>query len=148
MKTSDKSVVEIFSDGACRGNPGPGGWGAVLRYGDKEKEVSGYKPQTTNNEMEMTAALQALKALKAPSRVTVTTDSKYVIQGMTSWIHNWRKNNWRTSARKPVKNRELWEALAKEEARHDVAWVWVKGHNGHPENERADGLANEAIDRA
>ena len=140
------SVVEIYCDGACRGNPGPGGWGAVLRGGGKEKELKGYKADTTNNAMELTAAIAALNALKKPSRVTLVTDSSYVSKGMTLWISNWTKNNWKTSARKPVKNRALWQALAKAASRHDVKWVWVKGHNGHPENERADRLANLAID--
>ncbi len=141
-------AIEIYCDGACRGNPGPGGWGALLRSGKKEKELKGYKPHTTNNEMELTAAIESLNALKKKSSVTVFTDSKYVMQGITSWIKTWVKNNWRTAGKKPVKNRELWEALLKASERHDVKWTWVKGHNGHPENERADELANEAIDHA
>ena len=142
-----KKLIEIFCDGACRGNPGPGGWGTILRYGAKEKELNGYKAKTTNNEMELIAATEGLKALNKPSDVTVTTDSKYVIQGITSWIHGWKKNNWKTSAKKPVKNKELWEALDTAAHGHSINWVWVKGHNGHPENERADGLANLAIDQ-
>lgn len=142
-----RPVVEIFCDGACRGNPGPGGWGALLRSGGKEKRINGYKAHTTNNEMELTAAIESLRALKKPSRVTITTDSNYVVKGMTEWIHSWRKKGWKTAGKKPVKNRELWEALAKEAKRHEVEWLWIRGHNGHPENELADSLANEAIDR-
>lgn len=144
---SARPKVEIFCDGACRGNPGPGGWGAILRSGGREKRISGYKDMTTNNEMELTAAMEGLRALKTPSSVTVTTDSNYVVKGMTEWIHDWRGRGWRTAAKKPVKNRELWEKLAEEAARHDVKWAWIRGHNGHPENELADRLANEAIDR-
>lgn len=140
-------LVEIYSDGACRGNPGPGGWGAVLRYGQTERELLGSDPETTNNRMELTAVLTALRELRRPCRVRVTTDSKYVMEGVTRWMANWKRNGWRTAARKPVKNRELWEALDQELARHEVSWEWVKGHAGHPENERADALANEAIDR-
>jgi len=138
--------VEIFCDGACRGNPGPGGWGVILRMGEKEKKLSGYKSHTTNNEMELTAAIEGLKTLKKPCNVTVTSDSKYVLEGITSWIFNWRKNNWRTSAKKPVKNRKLWEALSEAAQPHEVKWKWIKGHNGHPENEMADRLACDAID--
>ncbi len=140
--------VMIFCDGACRGNPGPGGWGVVLRMGAKEKKLSGYKQMTTNNEMELTAALEGLRALTRPCDVIVTTDSKYVSQGMTSWIANWRKNNWKTSAKKPVKNQKLWEALSEAASPHKVKWKWVKGHNGHPENEMADQLACDAIDNS
>lgn len=140
-------LVEIYSDGACRGNPGPGGWGAVLRYGQTERELLGADPETTNNRMELTAVLTALRELRRPCRVRVTTDSKYVMEGVTRWMANWKRNGWRTAARKPVKNRELWEALDQELARHEVSWEWVKGHAGHPENERADALANAAIDR-
>ena len=140
--------VEIFCDGACRGNPGPGGWGVVLRMGAKEKKLLGYKSRTTNNEMELTAAIEGLKALKKPCKVTVTSDSKYVLEGMTSWIFNWRKNNWRTAAKKPVKNQELWKALSEAAEQHEVKWEWIKGHSGHPENEMADQLANEAIDNS
>ncbi len=142
-----KPEVKIFCDGGCRGNPGPGGWAVILRRGGREKELSGYKGKTTNNEMELTAAIEGLKALTKPCKVTVTTDSKYVAQGMTTWIFNWMKNNWRTAGRKPVKNQELWKALLAAAAPHDVTWVWVKGHSGHPENERADRLVNETIDK-
>ena len=140
-------MVEIFSDGACRGNPGPGGWGAVLRYNDVEKPLSGSEQETTNNRMELTAVIEALKALTRPCKVAITTDSQYVKNGMTSWIINWKKNGWRGSNKKPVKNQELWQALDKEVSRHDVSWHWVKGHSGHRENEMADQLANEAIDK-
>jgi ribonuclease HI len=140
------STVEIFTDGACRGNPGPGGWGALLRAGDNEREVWGGEVETTNNRMELTAAIEALKALRHSCEVKLTTDSVYVRDGITKWLANWEKNGWRTAAKKPVKNKELWQALAAEVARHDVQWFWVKGHSGHPENERADQLANRAID--
>ena len=140
------SMVEIFTDGACRGNPGPGGWGALLRSGDNEREVWGGEVETTNNRMELTAAIEALKALHHSCEVKLTTDSVYVRDGITKWLANWEKNGWRTAAKKPVKNKELWQALAAEVARHDVKWFWVKGHSGHPENERADQLANRAID--
>jgi len=138
-------VVEIFTDGACKGNPGPGGWGAVMRYGNVTKEISGKSDNTTNNIMELTAVIQALASLKEPCEVTVTTDSTYVKNGITQWIHNWKRNGWKTSSKKPVKNRELWIQLEEEARRHSVRWNWVKGHSGHPENERADQLANEAI---
>jgi len=145
--TESKHPVEIYCDGACRGNPGPGGWGAVLRSGDKEKRISGYKQMTTNNEMELTAAIEGLKALKRHSKVKVTSDSSYVVKGMKEWIHSWKAKGWKTSAKQPVKNQELWKALDAAAARHEVEWEWIKGHNGHPENELADQLANEAIDR-
>ncbi|MGB1110771.1 MAG: ribonuclease HI [Gammaproteobacteria bacterium] len=138
--------VEIFTDGACRGNPGPGGWGAVLRYGGHEKELFGGEPNTTNNRMEMTAALKALESLKEPCEVVLTTDSQYLRQGITQWIHGWKRNGWRTANRKPVKNAEIWRALDEQTQRHQVQWDWVKGHSGHPENERADDLANRGID--
>lgn len=141
-----KPAVHIFCDGACRGNPGKGGWGALLRSGPHEKEIYGYKAHTTNNEMELTAAIEGLQALKSPSKVTITTDSNYVVKGMTEWLSGWKRNNWKTSGKKPVKNKELWEALEKAAANHSVRWVWVRGHNGHIENERADQLANRAID--
>ncbi|WP_265530050.1 ribonuclease HI [Sphingomicrobium marinum] len=134
-------LVEIFTDGSCKGNPGPGGWGAVLRMGQHEKELSGGDVETTNNRMEMTAAIEALNALKRPCKVTLTTDSTYVRDGITKWIHGWKKNGWKNAARKPVKNADLWQALEEAAARHDVTWKWVKGHAGHPENERADELA-------
>jgi len=134
-------LVEIFTDGACKGNPGPGGWGAVLRFGDKERELSGGESPTTNNRMELMAAIEALNALKKPCRVSLTTDSNYVRDGITRWIHGWRRNGWRTADRKPVKNAELWQALLEATAPHRIDWHWVKGHAGHPENERADALA-------
>lgn len=140
------TVVEIFTDGACRGNPGPGGWGALLRSGDHERELRGGEVETTNNRMELTAAIEALRALRHSCKVTITTDSVYVRDGITKWLVNWERNGWRTAAKKPVKNRELWQALASEVARHEVQWFWVKGHSGHAENERADQLANYAID--
>jgi ribonuclease HI len=133
--------VEIFTDGACSGNPGPGGWGAILRAKDKEKELSGSEKQTTNNRMELMAVIGALEALKRPCRVTITTDSQYVMKGMTEWLPGWKKRNWKTAAKKPVKNAELWQRLEKAIAGHDVDWQWVRGHSGHPENERADELA-------
>ncbi len=139
--------VEIFTDGACSGNPGPGGWGAVLRYGSAEKELSGGEPETTNNRMELMAAIAALEALKEPCEVHLTTDSQYLRKGITEWIHGWKRNGWRTSGRKPVKNADLWQRLEDAAARHDVHWHWVKGHAGHEENERADALAREAIRR-
>ena len=139
-------VVEIFSDGACRGNPGPGGWGAVLRYGDSEKELYGGEPETTNNRMELTAVIRALESLNRQCQVRIVTDSQYVKNGMTQWIRNWQKNGWRTANRKPVKNAELWQRLAELVGRHDVEWEWVRGHSGHPGNERADALANRGID--
>lgn len=134
--------VEIFTDGACKGNPGPGGWGAIIRSGSNEKELSGGEAMTTNNRMEMTAAIEALKALKRPCRVSLTTDSSYVRDGITKWIHGWQRNGWRTADRKPVKNADLWQALIEAAACHRVEWHWVRGHNGHPENERADVLAS------
>jgi len=139
--------VEVFTDGACRGNPGPGGWGALLRTGGQEKHLSGATPATTNNRMELTAAIEALRALKRPCQVDLTTDSQYVRQGITAWIINWKRRGWKTAGRKPVKNIDLWQALDQEAARHEINWHWVKGHSGHPENELADQLANEAIDR-
>jgi ribonuclease HI len=140
-----KKLVEIFTDGACAGNPGPGGWGAILRYRGAEKELSGFEPQTTNNRMELTAVLLALQALKEPCRVTIHTDSRYLKDGITRWISNWKRNGWRTASKEPVKNRELWEALDEAVQKHQVEWCWVKGHSGHPENERCDRLAREAI---
>jgi ribonuclease HI len=138
--------VTAFTDGACRGNPGPGGWGVVLKAGDRVKEFSGGEPATTNNRMELTAAIEALAALKQPCRVDLYTDSKYVRSGITEWLPGWRARGWRTADRKPVKNQDLWMALAELAARHEVQWHWVKGHSGHPENERADALANAGLD--
>ena len=138
--------MEIFSDGACRGNPGPGGWGVVLRYGDAEKEIWGGEAMTTNNRMELTAVIRGLEALSRHCAVRVVTDSQYVKQGITQWIHNWRRNGWKTANRKPVKNADLWQRLAEAVESHEVAWEWVRGHSGHPENERADELANRGID--
>ncbi len=138
--------VEAFTDGACRGNPGPGGWGVVLRSGERVKELSGGEPATTNNRMELRAAIEALTALKKPCKVDVYTDSVYVRSGIMQWLPIWRARGWRTADKKPVNNQDLWEALAAAAQRHDVTWHWVKGHSGHPENERADELANEGID--
>jgi ribonuclease HI len=138
-------TVEIFTDGACSGNPGPGGWGAVLRWNGHEKELSGAEPKTTNNRMELMAAIVALESLKRSCRVELTTDSSYVRDGITKWIHGWQRNGWKTAAKKPVKNAELWQRLLAAATRHDVRWHWVKGHAGHPENERADALAVAAI---
>lgn len=138
--------VEIYTDGACRGNPGPGGWGAVLKAGSREKEIMGAEPDTTNNRMELTAAIEALRALNQPCRVKLHTDSQYLRQGITQWINNWKSRGWQTAAKKAVKNRELWQALDEEVARHEVDWRWVKGHAGDPGNERADRLANRAIE--
>ena len=143
---TDLPHVEIFTDGACKGNPGPGGWGAVMRSGATEKEISGGEAQTTNNRMEMTAAIEALNALKRPCQVTIYTDSKYVMDGITKWVFGWQKNGWKTADRKPVKNAELWQALLAAAAPHKVSWQWVKGHAGHPENERADQLACAAAE--
>ena len=140
-----EGVVEIYSDGACRGNPGPGGWGALLRYNGREKELWGGEADTTNNRMELMAAIRALEALKRRSRVKLFTDSIYVMKGITTWIHDWKRRGWRTADKKPVKNADLWERLDALAARHDVEWHWVKGHAGHPENERADELANKGI---
>ncbi|MEM7172376.1 MAG: ribonuclease HI [Pseudomonadota bacterium] len=134
-------VVEIFTDGACSGNPGPGGWGALLRYQDREKEIYGGEPQTTNNRMEMLAAISALESLTRPARVVLTTDSTYLKDGITKWIHNWKRNGWKTASKKPVKNADLWQRLESALAPHQVDWRWVKGHSGHDENERVDELA-------
>ena len=139
--------VEIFTDGACKGNPGPGGWGAILRYGTKEKEIYGSSKNTTNNIMELTAVIESLKNLKKPCELIITTDSKYVKNGITEWIHNWKKNGWRTAAKKEVKNKELWIELDSLIQIHSISWDWVKGHSGHHENERADLLANVAIEK-
>jgi ribonuclease HI len=140
--------VELFTDGACRGNPGPGGWGAVLRFNGTEKELYGGESLTTNNRMELMAVIQGLQALKRHCVVDVTTDSQYVKNGITQWIHNWKRNGWRTAAKKPVKNDDLWKLLDTAVAGHEVHWHWVRGHTGHPENERADALANRGIDES
>lgn len=136
----------MFTDGACRGNPGPGGWGVVLRYGDAERELFGGEWETTNNRMELRAAIEGLKALSRPCTVDLTTDSSYVRNGITVWLEDWKRRGWKTAARKPVKNIDLWQALDTESHRHVVRWHWVKGHSGHVENERADALANRGID--
>ena len=138
--------VQAFTDGACSGNPGPGGWGAVLQFGDREREQYSGANDTTNNRMELTAAIEALKALKEPCEVALTTDSTYVKDGITQWLVNWKKNGWKTAARKPVKNQDLWQQLDDQASRHRIEWRWVKGHSGHPENERADALANRGMD--
>jgi ribonuclease HI len=141
---SDLPLVEIATDGACKGNPGPGGWGVVLRANGSEKELSGGEPLTTNNRMELTAAIRGLEALKKPCRVALSTDSRYVMDGLTKWLKGWQRNGWRTAARQPVKNADLWQELIAAAAPHRIEWRWVKGHAGHPENERADKLASDA----
>jgi ribonuclease HI len=138
--------VEIFADGACRGNPGPGGWGALLRYGEQERELWGGEAHTTNNRMELTAVIRALEVLQRPSRLHIVTDSQYVLHGITQWLAGWKRRGWRTADGKPVKNQELWERLDELLAPHEAEWTWVRGHTGHPENERADALANRGID--
>lgn len=138
-------VVEIYTDGACSGNPGPGGWGVLLRFDGNEKELKGGARETTNNRMEMTAAIEALTALKRRCRVRLHTDSTYLKDGITSWIHNWKRNGWKTAAKKPVKNEDLWRQLDALLADHEIEWHWVKGHAGHPDNERADALAREGM---
>lgn len=140
--------VEIYTDGACSGNPGPGGWGAILVYGGKEKELSGFEENTTNNRMELMAAIAALEALKESCRIDITTDSQYVREGITGWIKKWKQNGWKTANKKPVKNVDLWERLDSLMGVHTVTWHWVKGHAGHPMNERADELARDAITAA
>ena len=140
-----KNVI-IYTDGACRGNPGPGGWGAILLYGDKEKELFGGEPETTNNRMELMAAIVALETLNAPCQVVLTTDSKYVMDGITQWMANWKKRGWKTASKQPVKNVDLWQRLDAAVQRHEIDCQWVKGHSGHPGNERADALANRGID--
>ena len=140
-------TVEAFTDGACSGNPGPGGWGALLRYDGNERELCGGEEETTNNRMELLAAIEALSALKQPCHVRLTTDSTYVKDGVTKWLENWKRNGWKTAAKKPVKNQDLWIRLDEQSSRHRIEWCWVKGHSGHPENERADTLANRGLDR-
>jgi len=144
---SELSAVDIFTDGACRGNPGPGGWAALLRTGGKEREIAGGETPTTNNRMELMAAIAALQALKRPCQVRLYTDSVYVRDGITKWIHGWRRNGWRTADKKPVKNAELWQQLLEAAAPHRVEWHWVKGHSGHPENDRVDALACAEADK-
>lgn len=139
-------LVEAYTDGGCRGNPGPGGWGALLKYGGHLKELNGYQADTTNNQMELMAAIQAFEALTRPCKVHITTDSQYVKNGITQWMAGWKKKGWKTAANKPVKNKELWVRLDEAIQPHEVEWFWVKGHSGHPENERVDELANLAID--
>lgn len=139
--------VQIYTDGSCHGNPGPGGWGAILRWEGRERELSGGAAETTNNQMELMAVIESLKALREACEVEVFTDSKYVMDGMKSWIHGWKKRGWKTASKQPVKNIEYWQSLDREVARHQVSWTWVKGHSGHPENERADLLANEQASR-
>jgi ribonuclease HI len=141
-------MIEIFTDGACSGNPGPGGWGAILRSGDTEKELFGGELLTTNNRMEMMAVIEALRALKKPVAAKVHTDSQYVQKGISEWIHGWKRRGWKTAAKDPVKNEDLWRELDRLAARHDIEWIWVKGHAGHPENERADALARRGVEQA
>ncbi|MEJ6670046.1 MAG: ribonuclease HI [Pseudomonadales bacterium] len=140
-------MIEVFTDGACRGNPGPGGWGALIRVDGEESCLSGSAAATTNNRMELMAAIGGLESFSQPSTISLTTDSQYVRQGITQWISGWKKNGWRTSNKQPVKNQDLWQSLDALSEKHSVSWFWVKGHSGHVENERADQLANEAIDR-
>lgn len=146
--TEQKRCVDIFSDGACSGNPGPGGYGTILKYGDHIKELSGFDPETTNNRMEMLGAIAGLEALKQPCHVTMTTDSQYLVKGMTEWIAGWQRKGWKNSKKEEVANRDLWERLLELSQKHQIEWVWVKGHAGHPENERCDELARDAITRA
>jgi ribonuclease HI len=145
VSADNRPHVTIFTDGACSGNPGPGGWGAILRFGDVEKELKGGENPSTNNRMELMAAISALEALKRPAVVDLTTDSQYVRQGITAWIHNWKRNGWKTADRKPVKNADLWQRLETALKPHHIRWHWIKGHAGHPENERADQLAREGL---
>ncbi len=141
----EECIVQIFTDGACSGNPGPGGWGALLKYGNTKKKLQGFSPQTTNNRMEMLAAIRALEALKRPCKVILTTDSIYLKNGITNWIRNWKKRNWKNAKGKPVKNMDLWKRLDKLASIHNIEWKWVKGHSGHHENETVDELATSAI---
>jgi len=146
MTEQNNNIVELYTDGACRGNPGPGGWGALMRFNGHEKELYGGQQDTTNNRMELMAAIQGLESLTRDCHIKLYTDSKYVMQGITEWIHNWKKKGWKNSARKPVKNADLWQQLDKARERHQVEWIWVKGHAGHEGNERADELANRGVD--
>lgn len=145
MTDETEAIVDLFVDGACSGNPGPGGWGAILRWRGHEKELSGGAPDTTNNRMELTAAIEGLNALRRAATIRVTTDSTYVRDGITRWLPQWKRRGWKTAEKKPVKNEDLWRALDAAAARHSVTWHWVRGHDGHPENERADALARAAI---
>ncbi len=142
---NEKTIIEAFTDGACSGNPGPGGWGVLLRMGNHEKELCGGETETTNQRMELQAAIESLKALRKQCHITIYSDSKYVIRGITEWIHGWKKNGWKNASRKPVANQDLWEALDIQNTKHDVTWIWVKGHAGHLGNERADKLARKGI---
>jgi ribonuclease HI len=146
MTQNNDGPVEAFTDGACRGNPGPGGWGVLLRYGGREKTLYGGEAQTTNNRMELTAAIRALEALKRPCQVVITTDSQYVRKGITEWLASWKRRSWKTASRQPVKNQDLWQELDSLCQQHQVTWHWVRGHSGHRENEIADQLANRGID--
>lgn len=145
MSEPDAAVVDIYTDGACSGNPGPGGWGALMIFRGKEREIYGGEPSTTNNRMELLAAIEALEALKKPSKVRLHTDSKYLRDGITQWITRWKRNGWKTAAKKPVKNIDLWQRLEEALPRHEISWHWVRGHSGHPENERADELARRGV---
>jgi ribonuclease HI len=144
--TTETGVVDVYTDGACKGNPGPGGWGALLRFKDNERELFGGDPATTNNRMELMAVIEALSALTRPCHVRLHTDSRYVQQGMTTWIHNWKRRGWRTADKQPVKNADLWKRLEQLVSRHDMEWIWVKGHSGHDGNDRADALANRGVE--
>ncbi|TRZ55904.1 MAG: ribonuclease HI [Rhodocyclaceae bacterium] len=146
MSDSPEEIVDIFTDGACSGNPGPGGWGAILRIQGREKELYGGEPDTTNNRMELTAVIEALKALKRPVKARVHTDSQYVQKGISEWIHAWKRRGWRTAGKQAVKNADLWRTLDQQAAQHRVEWLWVRGHSGHAENERADALARRGIE--
>ena len=141
-------IINIYTDGACKGNPGPGGWGALLEYDGYTKEIKGFSPLTTNNIMELKAVIEALKIIKYPSKIIIMTDSKYVKNGISDWINNWKAKGWKTANKKPVKNKELWKELDNLSSRHEIEWKWVKGHAGHPGNEKADQLANEGIENA
>ncbi|HEX8963371.1 MAG TPA: ribonuclease HI [Rhodocyclaceae bacterium] len=140
--------VDIYTDGACSGNPGPGGWGAILRANGREKEIFGGEPETTNNRMEMTAVIEALRAMKRPVKARVHTDSQYVMKGITEWIQGWKRRGWKTAGKEPVKNEDLWRTLDQLASQHQLEWHWVRGHNGHPENERADALARQGVEQA